>query len=317
MDKDLQIFEVNLAVSNVCNASCLFCPRSFVTHENKFMSVETVERIMAEVSTPEFKSEHPVVHSVPSENGEPFLNPNILDILRIIRKAGLYITLFTNFGLIDEEISKTLIGEHLTDNINVNIDGISEASYRAVKGIDLKMVEDNLKRFIVLRDAADCSIHIFGHVISHYTYTKAVKMVYGKPPVKGNGYTFLQDGPQTVEKWQKIINPKYDNIGEDSVMFWVERYNDKPIAPLHGCPNIGRVRHVAYINPDGDWYACCFDAGNDLVVGNVLETSILEVSQSQNRKDLIDKLEGKRYNEIGWPCTRVDACGGVNRSMIQ
>ncbi len=317
MDKDLQIFEVNLAVSNCCNANCLFCPRSFVTHDNKFMSVKTVERIMAEVSTPEFKSEHPVVHSVPSENGEPFLNPNILDILRTIRKAGLYITLFTNFGLIDEKIAQTLISEHLTNNINVNIDGNSEESYGAVKGLKLSKVEDNLRRFIDLRDASDCPIHIFGHVISHYTYTKAVKIAYGKPPIKGNGYTFLQDGPQTVEKWQKIINPKYDNIGEDSVMFWVERYNDKPITPIHGCPNIGRVRHVAYINPDGDWYGCCFDAGNDLVVGNVLETSILEVSKSQKRKDLIDKLEGNRFDEIGWPCTRVDSCGGMNRGDIQ
>ncbi len=317
MDKELQIYEVNLAVSNCCNANCIFCPRSFEDHKNKFMSVDTVERIMAEVIKPEFRAAHPVVHSVLSENGEPFLNPNILDLLRIVRRAGLSISMFSNFSLITKEIAEVLIQERLTDNINFNIDGLMEETYYAVKGIGLAKVEENIKRFVRMRDEVKAPIHLFGHVISHYTYTNAVMLAFGKPPVKWNGLMFPQDGPETVKKWQGILNPELDNIGEDGVMFWAERYNEHYRPGNFPCSNIGRVKHVAYINPDGNWYACCFDMGNDLVVGNVLDTSILEVSISDKRKDLISKLEGGRFSEIGFPCVRVDSCSAINRGEIK
>lgn len=314
----MKLLEVNLCVSNVCNANCLFCPRNFVKKENKFMSVESAQRIFDEVKSPEFQAVHPVGHSVLSENGEPFMNPHILDIMRIARKAGMYITMFSNFALINKDIAKVIIDERLADNFHVNIDGLTDQTYRAVKGLSLDTVETNLTRFIQMRNAASIPIHVFIHVISHYTYTKAVKMAFKINPVKSKGYTYLQDGPKTVEKWQKIINPSFDSVGEDSVMFWGERYNDKPLGSQYfDCPNIGRVKTVAYINPDGDWYACCFDMGNDLVVGNVFKTSIMEVSMSEKRKALISKLEARKFEEIGFPCTRVDACGGILRSAIE
>lgn len=318
IDEELKIFEVNLAVSNICNADCLFCPRSFVkvAPADRFMSVESVRKIMQEVSTSEFREDHPVVHSVLSENGEPFMNPHILDILREVRKVGLYITLFSNFALITKDIAKILIDENLVDNLDVNIDGLIDETYRAVKGISLDRVEENLRRFIELRNSSCSSIRVRIHCISHYTYTKAVNMAFGIGPVKGKGYTYLQDGPSVVEKWKRVVNPALDGVGEDSVMFWAERYNDKKREGVFACPNLGRVQHVAYINPKGDWYACCFDTGNDLVVGNVLETSILEVSKSERRKDLIAKLGARKFGEIGFPCTRVDACSGVERGGI-
>jgi radical SAM protein with 4Fe4S-binding SPASM domain len=330
MDKDLEIYEVNLAVSNACNADCIYCPRSFVQAKNKFMSLETVNKIASEIETWQFKDAHAVVHSVVSENGEPFLNPQILDILRRMREiytiterpelavttTGMAISMFSNFALITEDIAEVVIRERLTDTINFNIDGLTPESYRAVKGLDLGEVESNIRKFIEIRDKMKSPIRLLCHVISHYTYTTAVEKVFGVPPVKWKSGLFPQDGPETVKRWQGILTPGIDAVGEDSVMFWAERYNKNQIPVTHGCPNIGRVRHVAYINPDGNAYGCCFDMGNDLVIGNVLETSILEVMQSEKRKQLIGRLENRKFEEIGWPCTRVDACGGMNRGEI-
>jgi hypothetical protein len=316
---DHELYEVNFAVSNICNANCLFCPRSFINHGNKFMSVELVKRVMEEVTSPQFAIHHKVVHSVCSENGEPFLNPNILDILRTVRSAKLGITMFSNFGVLTPDIAETVIKERLFDSIHVNIDGASPLSYAAVKGIDLQTTWDNLHAFIRIRNARKAPIRILVHVISHYTYTEAVKLVYGIPPVKFRGKEYPQDGPLAVELYRLMLNSELDGIGEDSVMFWAERYNNHPVAvpDNFGCPNLGRVKHVAYINPDGDWYACCFDAGNDLVIGNVNEHSLLDLSVSERRMILISQLEERKWEAIGFPCTRIDSCNGLNRSEVK
>ena len=322
IEENLRLKEVNFAVSNVCNASCLFCPRSFIEHKNKFMSLDTIKEIMNEVGSWQCRSQHEIVHSVLSENGEPFLNPNILDLLHEVRSttghtgAKMAITMFSNFSVLTEDITQEIVKYNLFDAIHVNIDGATEGSYYAMKKLDLGKVERNLMRFMEIRDAANCPIHIWIHVISHYTYTNAVKMAYGIPPVKGNGTVFRQDGPEVVEKWKKRIKSPLDSVGEDGVMFWAERYNNNPIKSDIPCPNIGRVKTVAFINPNGDWYACCFDVGNDLVVGNVLESSLMEVSLSDKRKELIRKLEAKQFSDIGFPCSRIDSCGGMERWNI-
>jgi len=304
---------VNLAVSNICNASCLFCPRSFVTVEKdkRFMSVSLVERIMEEVTKPEFKAQHPVVHAACAENGEPFLNPDILDILRTVRAHGLEVTLFSNFSLITEKIALVIITENLTGSIHFNIDGVTPESYKAVKGLDLKTVENNIKRFIEIRDSMKSPIKLLGHIITQATYYNAVMKEYVRPPAKFKEPLHPEDRELTLLKVKSILNPLSDTVGIDSVLFWAERYSGYPRSGPFRCPNLERVKHVAYINPEGDAYACCFDVGNELVIGNVNEDSLYEIAKSNRRKDLVKKLEEGRFEEIGFPCTRVDCCQGV------
>jgi hypothetical protein len=99
-----------------------------------------------------------------------------------------------------------------------------------------------------------------------------------------------------------------DFIGVDHTLLWAERYGKQKRDGQFKCPNLPRVRHCAYINPVGDWYACCFDMGNDLVLGNVYEQPLLEIADSERRRLLVERLEAGRFDEIGFPCARVDAC---------
>lgn len=312
---DMELREINFAVSNICNANCIFCPRSFVSVESnkRFMPVELVQKVMQEVSQKKFKEIHPVVNCVCSENGEPFLNPNILDILRTVRMYDMGILLFSNFALVNEKIALAVITEHLADGIHLNIDGASFESYRAAKGLDLDVVERNVKRFIEIRDYMKSPIHLWGHIITQASYSDAVVREFGRPPVKLKEPIHREDRIETLLKWQSVLKPPLDTIGIDSVMFWAERYGAAPLIKSQGwkCPNLDRVKHCAYINPEGTWYACCFDAGNELVIGNVHESSLERLAKSDKRKKLIADLESGRFEHIGWPCSRVDACQGM------
>ena len=54
--------------------------------------------------------------------------------------------------------------------------------------------------------------------------------------------------------------------------------------------------------------------GNDLVVGNVNQKSIREIAKSQKREALIAALEAQDFEQIGFPCSRVDACQVITTS---
>lgn len=313
----MDIWEVNLSIANVCNADCIYCPRSYVIQKNKFMPIELVEHIASNITDEKFKAENKVVQSVLSENGEPFLHPNALDCLRIMRKTGLHMLMFSNFSVLNENLAHDIIKEHLFDAIHMNIDGATPETYKAAKKLDLNKVEKNLRTFIQIRNEMKSTIRVFTHVITPYFYTEAVRRVYGRDPVKGNENVCINDEKETIEKIKGIINPELDNVGADSVAFWAERYTGKAREGNFCCPNLTRVKHVAYINPDGNWYACCLDMGNDLIMGNVYEHTLQDIAKSEKRRILVKNLESRNFEEVGFPCTRVDACHGLGHGMIE
>jgi MoaA/NifB/PqqE/SkfB family radical SAM enzyme len=303
----MEIREINFATANICNADCVFCPRSFVKVpvSDRYMPVSLAERVLSEATSESFQRIHPVRHCVLSENGEPFLNPDILDILRATRRAGMGISLFSNFALIGEAIAEAVLSEGLVDAIHVNIDGATEESYRAVKRLSLDVVSRNLARFLSIRDAMKSPVRVCIHVMPYRNYHESVVAAYGSPPKDGPIPPF--DAHLVVAAWGNRLRAG-DFIGVDNALLWAERYRKVQRGGDFKCPNIPRVRHCAYINPVGNWYACCFDMGNELVLGNVYEQSIMEIAGSEKRKALVERLETGRFEEIGIPCARVDAC---------
>ncbi len=108
------IEELALALSNKCGARCVFCPSTM--NRTGDMSIELVEKILKEISSPEFKSKHNLKMIRVSDNGDGFLNKNIIEILRMIKKAvpDVPCACNTTFHSINEEIGK--IDEKLTLN---------------------------------------------------------------------------------------------------------------------------------------------------------------------------------------------------------
>jgi len=310
----LDLRELNLSTANACNADCIYCPKGLApVPEKKFMPLSLVEKIMSEITTPEFKAQHNIVHSVLSENGECFLNSDILDIMRAVRAAGLSISVFTNFACLNSKLAWAIIRENLVDAIHFNLDGATQETYYAAKRLSLHVVEGNLRGFIATRnDLGSRRIRLFGHVIPAQAYTASVMVNFGVMPVKHDRLiTPVTDGEEVIKKWLPELDPVLDSIGLDPVMFWAERYNNTPKKGVFACPNLERVKHVAYINPAGDWYGCCFDAGNDLILGNVYDNSLAEIADGPVRRDLVEKLEARHFEAVGWPCIRVDACQGM------
>lgn len=94
--------EIEINISNVCNLKCPFCPHSLPTfkYESNMMSVETAELLAKQLSDINYKGSICI-----AGYGEPTLNPNIYEIINILKDFN--VSLITNgVPLRKDEIEK-------------------------------------------------------------------------------------------------------------------------------------------------------------------------------------------------------------------
>ena len=153
-------------------------------------------------------------------------------------------------------------------------------------------------------------------------YVDAVRVHLGRNPsrIDDQRLLTLEDDFDSIKVRISPFLREGDQFGRSSPMFWAER-NSVDVNDLdydkYLCPLIERVCTEAFIAPDGTWYACCFDSNNQLVLGNVYETSLSEVERGEVRRNLIRRLSEKKFGEIGGPCATVNCCQfGISEPLL-
>lgn len=309
---------INLALSNRCNATCIWCPTSRGTKHNFDMSFETVKKIVDEASSKDFPYKISMIHL--SENGEALYNKDFLDIARYIKLKlpDTAINLLSNFGLMSPKISKVLLEEKLLSSIQVNIDGHDSKTYKAVKGISYLGVIKNLKRFLKLRAEFDPTFNISINVMPAFEYAVTVNAFLRTEPDQYKEPIPFSTYEHTLASLRKFV-PGDIYIKRSKPGLWAERKlvtSGKAVINFDqstlDCPLLWRVENEVFIAPNGDLYPCCNDDNNDIVLGNVNKNTLLEIHDSETRKVFIDRLKAHKYEEIGYPCNTVLCCQVVN-----
>jgi len=308
----MPINSVNLSITNRCTANCVYCP-SHRGGPQKDMSLDVVHKILDEVSSPSFPWPIKIFHV--GENGDAPLNKNFVDILRAIREKmpSSSINLSTNFSQMKPALSDTLLNEHLIDVLSVNIDGHDAESYTAQKKLKYDLVIKNLRKFVEIREAMGSSMTLTIHYLPLADYNDAVVRKIGISAQKLKGEVPYSDA--------KMIRESLDWLPSDVILdhpgcfFWAERssisqgYIDSGVQEQTlRCPNITRVENEAWIAPNGDWYACCLDDQQELVWGNVMESTLVEIHVGEVRTEFLDDLRNRRWKKIGNPCSTVVCC---------
>jgi len=127
-----------LELTSYCNMKCLFCPRT------------KIERKMGMMDENTFKS---IIDKIPSRSkvmfsgmGEPFLNPNIIDYLRLSKMNGNIIGITTNGSLLNEEMINQLSLIEI-DLIQFSLPTMDREKYIKMMGGDfLEQVIKNISR---------------------------------------------------------------------------------------------------------------------------------------------------------------------------
>jgi len=308
------LVEVNLALSNRCNAKCIWCPTTRGTKHNFDMPKETAFKILDELEN--WPNHIGIVHF--GENGEALYNPDFIEILRYARKKlpKTKINMLSNFGMMTKELAEVILKERLIDEFQVNIDGHDAESYYAVKKISYKSVLKNVIRYLQIRKVWHPEQWFVVNVVPAFEYTAAVKMLMQDSPDQVPDATVPFSNLAAVEQsWKKILEKYNVVIRHQSPGMWAERKTFlrnrdriKIDQSKIDCPMFHRVESEAFIAPNGDWYPCCLDDNNDIVLGNVNTQSLKEIYDSQKRHEFVEKLRNRQYEEIGYPCNTVACC---------
>lgn len=137
-----------LDTGNVCNLRCPLCPTGYhgLQRPQSLMSLRTFEIVLRKIRSYAIEV---ILHNW----GEPFLNPEILDMVRAAKRVGVGTTISSNLNLVQrgDDFLREVVESGL-DHLTVSLDGTTQDVYeRYRRGGDLAQVLRNLTALLRYR----------------------------------------------------------------------------------------------------------------------------------------------------------------------
>ncbi|MDU2123671.1 MAG: radical SAM/SPASM domain-containing protein [Clostridium celatum] len=252
--------KVYIEITNVCNLSCNFCPKT--KRKYKFMNKEEFTYILNEVKP---FTEHIYFHLM----GEPLLNEDIEYFFDESRNKGLHVNLTTN-GTLLSKVGDKLIKAKSLRQVNISLHSF-EANKKTV---ELEEYLDSVTDFIIkARENSDiiCAIRLWNmdndDLKGENNLNKDIlKILEDKLKLDFSLSEKLQESNRIKLKDKVYLNMaekfqlpdiKIDSLGE-SVF-------------CHG------LRNQIGILVDGTVVPCCLDSEGNLALGNIFERPLKEI----------------------------------------
>lgn len=256
-------FLVAVETTNRCNAKCVFCPNNAMARDRAVMSDELFDKVIEDCR------EFPLEAIEPFLNGEPFVDPKIIQRIEKIRSRlpSTKVRLYSNGNALIPRKIDELIGLGI-DSLYISLNTLDPIKYQQVVGLDLDRTLDNLK-------------YLADPVRKSRVARKITVRLTRMPD------TTLEEQDRFLEFCQELkVRP-----------FIVGLFNYKgdipsnlPV-PLHPCEHIARVDVLS----NGVVTLCCMDHEGEYAWGDAREQSIIEIYNGP-RASSYRKLhiEGKR-----------------------
>jgi radical SAM protein with 4Fe4S-binding SPASM domain len=116
---------LDLEITSLCNADCVFCPREKLVREGRFMSLETAGQIAASLHN--MRSPTVVLCGI----GESTLHPQLDQIITLLAKAGANTCMTTNGWALSAENVDKLVSAGLSE-LNVSLNAASADTHQRV-----------------------------------------------------------------------------------------------------------------------------------------------------------------------------------------
>lgn len=238
-----------------CNQSCVMCPRNQEAHPLIEYSINT--GVYQDFDAYKRVIDDCVMHGLVSINlgafAEPLIHPRFVDFILYAKQRGIIdIRVITN-GLLLSRFSKDIIECGVT-NLYVSIDAFSDDVYKKVRGHGYSKVIQSVLEFMSLRDGIGND------------GLPVVRVSFVDMPVN----RFQKD--DFVSYWRDRVDfvdvQLYDNynIIHESVSREIKKKWDC-LAPW------ARLSVLA----NGDVIPCCNFNGRNIVLGNVMSSSIIDL----------------------------------------
>ncbi len=288
---------ISLAIepTTACNLRCPECPsglRSFSRPTGK-LDVSLFEKVLDEVS------DH-LMYLTFYFQGEPYLNPDFLDMVKIADDHNIYTTTSTNAHFLDEETARKTVESGL-NRLIISIDGSSQDTYEAYRK------EGNLEK--VLEGTSN--------IIRHKKDLKksSLKVVWQFLVVRTNEHQIAEIQKLAkqygVDKVAFKTAQLYDYKNGNELMPTIDKYSryrsngDGSFSIKNKLENkCWKMWNSCVITWDGQVIPCCFDKDASHSFGNIAKANFKDIWFSRSYQGFRNALLNSRSEiEICKNCT--------------
>lgn len=250
--------EVRIETTNICNASCIMCPREKMDRLEGVMNAKLFKKIVDEAK------------SLGTKNiflggfGEPLTDPMIVDRVRYVKQQGMYCNFISNGSLWNKDITVQLIEAGL-DEVRFSFYGQDKQTYEIVhRGLNYDITHNNIRNVIETRNRLGRK--------------KPVVLVY---------FLTLDNNQKQVEafreEWETLVDFieiwRPHNFGDGR-----DYRNRQEVRKKESCgrPKRGPVQ----FQYDGTIIPCCYDYGGKMILGDINDNTIPEILRGEKYEAL-------------------------------
>lgn len=239
---------LNIEPSNYCNLKCIMCPRDKMTRPQGKMSMELFSSILTQAA------EMGIEQIVLTGYGEPFLHPDIFQMLKLLRQSGLQSRMYTNAQLLCPDYIDKLSSNppcHLT----ISLDGINPQTYEKIRrNGNFHKVMDNLNYLLESRKSWALPMKISLRITQ-------------MPETSSDIDHYLQFWQERIEEIELV--PMHNWGGQ------VDGYRHMPDQSLRfPCKELWRTMAIFW---DGRVTICCAAFDDHLIVGDLKKESLQNI----------------------------------------
>ena len=303
----------HIDVSSLCNYRCSFCFQADVMGmkavglKRGFMELDLFKQIVDQLA--EFPDKIKKIKI--GNHGEPTMHPNLPEMIKYARSSDKaeVIEMFTNGSKLEPELNKKLVESGL-QRVNVSLEGLSDERYLQVAGVkqDFKKIVDGVRDLYYKKMNANSDLIIYVKVAdqTHALKGDTKEMFYLTEVEKKFFYDTFS--PICDEIFIEKIVPQWPETQE-------EHQNDVTQTGMYG-QKIGNWKEVCpfvfmylHFNCDGTVSPCTLDWPRKVVIGNVKESTVKEIWEGKQLRELQLAMLLKKRSCINF-------CGSCSAPMV-
>lgn len=269
-----RFLKVYIEITNKCNLNCSFCSKT--SRADRFMKVEEFEKVVKEVSS---YTNLIALHV----KGEPLLHPNLKEILDIAEKYNLKVNITTNATLLSKKI-EVILNSNSIRQINISLHSAEQ------NNVDEEKYLENVF------ESVD-KIHQNTNIIISYRLWNLEKIenndINKNVLIKLGEKYDIQNIFEKAKKNDFIELDKNIFLNQDIEFEWPD-INGDIIAKTGKCYGL---RNQIAILSNGDVVPCCLDANSNIFLGNIFNTSLKDIIESDRAKAIILGFERQELVE--------------------
>jgi len=293
--KNLSPAFISIEATNFCNLHCPECPTgtNCIPSTKKTFNIDLLQNIINQL-------ESTLTHVILYFQGEPFLHPQLTELIRIIHSKNIYCTTSTNGQFLNKNKAEAIVLSGL-DKLIVSIDGTTQETYekyrvggsleKTLEGI--RNLTESKKKLNSLTPFIELQFLVLSSNEHQMPKMKALAkdLEVDRLSFKTAQLNDFENGNELMPKTARYSRYKKNKNGQ---FFLKKRQKNR----------CWRLWSGAVINVDGEVLPCCFDKKSAYSFGNIYENSFFEIWHNKKasgfRKSI---LQNRKQYEMCRNCT--------------